>query len=321
MARARNIKPGFFKNEDLLECSMAARLLAPGLWMLADREGRLEDRPKRIKLEIFPCDDVDINPLLDELARVKHLIRYVQGEKSYIQITKFTEHQHPHRNEVKSVIPGPYDKLPTKVESTSNQGAKHSGLTTDSLNPSSLNPESSSEDKSSSQEARKPKKKKTEILELAEWEKENGELSLTALRDWIASKGLDPGRVSGELENFKASCRAKVYKYGDFVSAFQKWIGNENFGNGIEKFKLGAQNGTTTARNERQNTGNGGSANTGGGYYRKPTDRERLESSIAEGSARIAAKYGLDLSQEGREGVGDLQISEKGNDVRPAEIR
>src|SRR6185369_15871620 len=29
MARARNIKPGLYKNEDLAECSLAARLLFP----------------------------------------------------------------------------------------------------------------------------------------------------------------------------------------------------------------------------------------------------------------------------------------------------
>ena len=35
MARARNIKPGFYKNEDLAECSLTARFIFPGLWMLA----------------------------------------------------------------------------------------------------------------------------------------------------------------------------------------------------------------------------------------------------------------------------------------------
>jgi len=48
MARSRNIKPGFFRNEMLAECSPLARLLFAGLWCLADRFGRLEDRPKRI---------------------------------------------------------------------------------------------------------------------------------------------------------------------------------------------------------------------------------------------------------------------------------
>ena len=69
MARARNIKPGFYKNEDLAECSPWARLIFPGLWMLADREGRMEDRPKRIKGELLPYDSIDVDPLLEELAR------------------------------------------------------------------------------------------------------------------------------------------------------------------------------------------------------------------------------------------------------------
>ena len=52
MARARNIKPGFFKNEDLAECSPWARLCFAGLWTLADREGRLEDRANVIQDEL-----------------------------------------------------------------------------------------------------------------------------------------------------------------------------------------------------------------------------------------------------------------------------
>jgi len=42
--RSRNIKPGFFKNEIIAEMPTETRLLFIGLWLLADREGRLEDR-------------------------------------------------------------------------------------------------------------------------------------------------------------------------------------------------------------------------------------------------------------------------------------
>ena len=42
-----------------LECSMSARLLFVGLWTIADRNGRLEDRPKRIRAELFPYDEID----------------------------------------------------------------------------------------------------------------------------------------------------------------------------------------------------------------------------------------------------------------------
>ncbi|SPP31372.1 hypothetical protein ARAF_0496 [Arsenophonus endosymbiont of Aleurodicus floccissimus] len=54
MVRARNIKPGFFSNDDLAECEALARLLFAGLWTIADREGRLEDKHRKIKVMVLP---------------------------------------------------------------------------------------------------------------------------------------------------------------------------------------------------------------------------------------------------------------------------
>ena len=48
MARSRNIKPSIMANEELAELEPLSRLLFIYLWMLADKAGRLEDRPKRI---------------------------------------------------------------------------------------------------------------------------------------------------------------------------------------------------------------------------------------------------------------------------------
>jgi hypothetical protein len=107
MARSRNIKPGLYKNEDLAECSIWARFVFPGLWMLGDKAGRLEDRPKRIKGELLPYDDVEMSPLLDELAIRGFILRYVVDGQGYIQICKFAEHQSPHVREQASTIPAP----------------------------------------------------------------------------------------------------------------------------------------------------------------------------------------------------------------------
>lgn len=107
MARARNIKPGFFANEDLAECSPWARLCFAGLWTLADREGRLEDRPKRIKGELFRYDSVEVEPLLDELERFGFVERYQIDGLRFIQVSKFAEHQTPHYSEKPSVIKPP----------------------------------------------------------------------------------------------------------------------------------------------------------------------------------------------------------------------
>jgi hypothetical protein len=107
MARARNLKPGFFKNEDLAECSFEARLCFAGLWTLADREGRMEDRPKRIKGELFAFDSVDVESLLAELAQYRFILRYEVDGLRLIQILKFSDHQNPHHREPESELPPP----------------------------------------------------------------------------------------------------------------------------------------------------------------------------------------------------------------------
>lgn len=156
MARARNIKPGFYKNEDLAECSVWARLIFPGLWMLADRDGRLEDRPKRIKGELLPYDSQEIDPLLRELEARGFIVRYKNSDGSFIQITKFAEHQTPHYTEKPSAIKPPgfqesggheeQDKPRAPPENTGKQPPSRVGqnpLNPDSLNPDSLNQEPS----------------------------------------------------------------------------------------------------------------------------------------------------------------------------------
>jgi hypothetical protein len=93
MARIRTIKPGFFKNEDLAEVPMSARLLFIGLWCLSDKEGRLEDRPKRIKAELFPYDSIEIDQQLSRLQSAGFINRYEVGELKVIQIINFSKHQ------------------------------------------------------------------------------------------------------------------------------------------------------------------------------------------------------------------------------------
>lgn len=110
MARQRTIKPGFFKNDLLAEMPPSTRLLFIGLWTLADREGRLEDRPKRIKGELFPYDDLDaadIDTALGHLHAAGFILRYTDAELPYIQVVNFLKHQNPHVKEQASIIPVP----------------------------------------------------------------------------------------------------------------------------------------------------------------------------------------------------------------------
>lgn len=108
MARIRTIKPDFFKNEALADLPAMTRLLFIGLWTQADREGRMEDRPKRLKAEIFPYDSYDMDKGLNELQKAGFIIRYKvnangsarilapeqpDSELALIQIATFSKHQ------------------------------------------------------------------------------------------------------------------------------------------------------------------------------------------------------------------------------------
>lgn len=104
------VKPGLFTNEELAEIPPLGRLLFIGLWGIADREGRLEDRPKRIKAELLPYDVANVEALLSELDRRDFIRRYVVDGAHYIQVTNFKRHQTPHIKEPASHIPAPPDR-------------------------------------------------------------------------------------------------------------------------------------------------------------------------------------------------------------------
>lgn len=120
MPRIRSLKIGFFTNEILCELSAWHRLLFAGLWLLADREGRLEDRPRRIKAALFPYDEVNVDGMLTELADKGFVVRYAADGAGadgarYLAIPHFTAHQRPKSDEYVSVIPAPLSEIPRGI--------------------------------------------------------------------------------------------------------------------------------------------------------------------------------------------------------------
>jgi hypothetical protein len=146
MARSRNIKPGFFKNEVLGTADPLVGVLFVGLWCLADREGRLEDRPARIKAEIFPYrESLDINGYLTTLEKMCFIFRYEVDQK-LILIPKFKKHQSPHHTEKKSELPPPNQEDSERLRIvTVNSPLDLRGNPPDSLIPDSLIPDSRKE--------------------------------------------------------------------------------------------------------------------------------------------------------------------------------
>ena len=148
MARARNIKPSFFKNEILGEADPLLGLLFISLWTLADKAGRLEDRPLRIKAETFPYrENIDINGYLTQLLSLGFIDRYSVDGIAIIQIITFEKHQSPHSTEKTSELPSkPIDKPITVIVALNNESTNVDSninvLIPDSLNTDSLIPDS-----------------------------------------------------------------------------------------------------------------------------------------------------------------------------------
>jgi hypothetical protein len=203
--RSRNIKPGFYKNDLLAECDPLARILFTGLWCMADREGRLEYRPKKIKAELLPYDSCNIDKLVKQLSDKNFIIIYSVNDEYYIEINNFLKHQTPHIKEQASTIPAP-DKNQTSTSPES--------LIPDSLN---LIPDSRTDapDKSGSPPVLlKPNTPKTKYLDTVfltdhEYKK---------LQEAMGQKNLDVG-----IEQLDYSISVKGGKYKDHYKTLLNW--------------------------------------------------------------------------------------------------
>lgn len=149
MARARNIKPSFFVNEELGELPALARLAFIGMWTIADYKGCFEFKPKRLKVQLLPYDECDFEEIAINLDKSGFISIYSVAGQRYIKILNFEKHQNPHKNERESGSEIPdiseRDDLNNKnneLQNIENNRDKYGTARADSLLliPDSLNP-------------------------------------------------------------------------------------------------------------------------------------------------------------------------------------
>lgn len=111
MARIRTIKPEFFRHADLYEAEketgLPLRLAFAGLWTAADKSGRFKWKPRELKLDCLPHDDVDFSRVLDALATRGWLVRYAVQGVEYGAIPTWETHQVINNRETPSKLPAP----------------------------------------------------------------------------------------------------------------------------------------------------------------------------------------------------------------------
>ena len=217
MPRRRFLSPEFFKDEDLACLPFEARLLFQGLWCYADREGRLEDRPKYLKAELFPYDRVDVEKLLcllanpnipDRPAKV-FIRRYHTDSRQLIDIPEFPQHQSPHKHEPDSALPVFVGTTTDIVRLTTDIV----GASTDTC-PSVIDIGERREDKRQRTKDKSGKKSKTLLPP---------DFTISyAVKTWAAKQGFT--RLEERLDHFKDAAIAKGYTNIDWDAAFRNAI-------------------------------------------------------------------------------------------------
>ena len=229
--RSRNIKPGFFKNDALAELDFAGRLLFIGLWGIADRAGRLEDRPKKIKAEVFPYDEVNVDAFLGELARRGFILRYEAGGERYIQIVHFDKHQNPHPREAASTIPEPAGSCQGKPQDMPSR-AESPFLTTDSPSQglSTTTTEAVTLIESTTTPEKNHQQENDEFVVVVDLLAKNiclvsNQVETDLIRDWLAT--MPPGWVAGAIRQ-AALGKARSIRYVDKI--LRSWLAKYKFG-------------------------------------------------------------------------------------------
>ena len=95
MARIRTIKPDFWTDGTIIKLSPFARLLYIGMWNFALCDsGHVDDDLLRLKLQVLPMDNVDIESLLQELMDSGRVARIsLENGETYLHVVRLRDHQ------------------------------------------------------------------------------------------------------------------------------------------------------------------------------------------------------------------------------------
>lgn len=112
--RIRTVKPDLFRHDGLFEAEQSSglplRLAFIALFTIADREGRFRWQPRRMKLDMFPYDAIDIAAVLDALHAHGFIARYEVDAEVYGFIPSWANHQTINHKEQDSELPAPSEE-------------------------------------------------------------------------------------------------------------------------------------------------------------------------------------------------------------------
>lgn len=98
MARIRTVKPEIWTDPDFIDLSLSARLFLIASLNFASDYGVLPDKPRQLKMQCLPADDVDVGGLIEECVGLNFMYRAIapNGDKVLV-IRTFTKNQKVNR--------------------------------------------------------------------------------------------------------------------------------------------------------------------------------------------------------------------------------
>lgn len=122
MARIRTVKPELFRHEELFEAEkkyqLPLRIAFVGLFTCCDREGRFRWKPKQLKLDVLPYDDISMADVLTALTDSGFIVHYEVNGEEYGCIPSWSKHQYLNHREAASVLPGMGSTAEARVADT-----------------------------------------------------------------------------------------------------------------------------------------------------------------------------------------------------------
>jgi hypothetical protein len=116
MARIRTVKPELFRHEALFEAEqktkLPLRLAFVGLFTACDREGRFKWKPRSLKLDVLPYDNIDFSHVLDALVLNGFIVKYEFDGEEFGCIPSWSRHQVVNNRETESTIPSLEESTP-----------------------------------------------------------------------------------------------------------------------------------------------------------------------------------------------------------------
>jgi hypothetical protein len=209
MPKIRGIKPDFWTDEDIVELSIPARMMFIGLWTYACDNGHLQDKPKQLKMRLFPGDEVSAAALLRELESAGRIVR----DAGWVIIPNFTKHQRPDRRYFQTCdAPGctkPGDSQPET------RGGHHETTPRPHRAPAvvSMGPHVDGDGDGEMKVSGAPKRRATTIP--TDWQPNDAHRKIA---------GDERVNCDSEAKKFRDSNIAKGRTYIDWDAAFRNWL-------------------------------------------------------------------------------------------------